>query len=203
MMAHLPSSCSWAARCSPALGGWQQDSERISANRWRVAGSRRITIGAVSGARPLHGVPGGPVDHRQFPLAMDIVILLGAGLTIALAMDDNRASWSCAGDARPRAARELGHDAARRRDGLMIVFLGIELMSISVYALAGINRRSARGAKARSSTSCSARSRRRSCCTASRSCTAPPAARTSTGSPRRSGRSAHLEPAPAVGWRCW
>src|SRR4029077_13133696 len=30
---------------------------------------------------------------------------------------------------------------------MMIIFLGIELMSISVYALAGVNRRSARGAE--------------------------------------------------------
>ena len=35
---------------------------------------------------------------------------------------------------------------AAARD-LMIVFLGIELMSISVYALAGINRRSERSAE--------------------------------------------------------
>ena len=60
---------------------------------------------------------------------------------------------------------------AAARD-LMIIFLGIELMSIAVYVLAGLNRRSARSAEVASSTSCSARSRRRSCSMASRSCTA-------------------------------
>ena len=53
-------------------------------------------------------------------------------------------------------------------------------MSVAVYVAGGINRRSERRPKARSSTSCWGPSPRRSCCTASRSSTAPPAPRTCT-----------------------
>ena len=71
---------------------------------------------------------------------------------------------------------------------LIVVFLALEILSIPLYVLAAFDRRRARVAGSRaSSTSCSARSRRRSSSTASRSSTAPPAPRRSPDR-RRSSR---------------
>lgn len=90
----------------------------------------------------------GVIAVDNFRWATDLICLLGAAGAIALGMDYN--------------VREKIHPAeshvlvlfatsgmmvlAAARD-LMIVFLGIELMSISVYVLAGLNRRSAKSAE--------------------------------------------------------
>src|SRR5204863_2161028 len=79
---------------------------------------------------------------------VDIVILLGTMLTIMLAIDDNDREQITAPETHVLillASSGMMLLAAAR--DLMIVFLGIELMSISVYALAGINRRSERSAE--------------------------------------------------------
>jgi NADH-quinone oxidoreductase subunit N len=79
---------------------------------------------------------------------MDIIILLGTIFTIALSIDDNRRTGIVAAESHVLvllASSGMMLLAAAR--DLMIVFLGIELMSISVYALAGINRRSVRSAE--------------------------------------------------------
>ena len=52
---------------------------------------------------------------------------------------------------------------------LLTLFLGLETMSLGVYALTGFRRGRAAAPKRRSSTSCSARSRPRCCSTAARS----------------------------------
>ena len=68
---------------------------------------------------------------------------------------------------------------AAARD-LIVVFLGIELMSIASLRARGTRPpQQPRRRRRRSSISCWARSRRASCSTASRSCTAPPDPRTS------------------------
>jgi NADH-quinone oxidoreductase subunit N len=90
----------------------------------------------------------GPIVIDNFRWMMDIVILLGTILAIALSMDDNEREGILAPEAHVLillASSGMMLLAAAR--DLMIVFLGIELMSISVYALAGINRRSARSAE--------------------------------------------------------
>ena len=56
---------------------------------------------------------------------------------------------------------------------LIVLFLGLEMLSLALYVLAASNRRRARARRAASSTSCSAGSRRRSSSTASPWCTAP------------------------------
>ncbi|MDE3052481.1 MAG: NADH-quinone oxidoreductase subunit N [Gemmatimonadota bacterium] len=90
----------------------------------------------------------GPIAVDNFRWMADVVILLGTVFAIALTIDDNARQdigtaeshvlilFASAGMMRLAAAQDL-----------MIVFLGVELMSLSVYALAGINRRSARGAE--------------------------------------------------------
>jgi NADH-quinone oxidoreductase subunit N len=92
----------------------------------------------------------GPIAVDNFRWMMDFIILLG---TIGRARARHRRQRSRrhddGRDARAHPARVVGHDAARRARDLMIVFLGIELMSISVYALAGLNRRSERVGRGR------------------------------------------------------
>jgi NADH-quinone oxidoreductase subunit N len=90
----------------------------------------------------------GPIAVDKFRWAFDIVILLGTVFAIALSMDDNIRSRITAAETHVLillASSGMMLLAAAR--DLMIVFLGIELMSISVYALAGINRRSERSAE--------------------------------------------------------
>ncbi|HEY0776691.1 MAG TPA: NADH-quinone oxidoreductase subunit N [Gemmatirosa sp.] len=92
-------------------------------------------------------VPGIATDG--FRWGIDAVILVGAALSALLAGDDARGR----GMAQPEAFALVLLSVsgmlllAAARD-LILVFLGIELMSIPVYVLAGINRRSARSAEA-------------------------------------------------------
>jgi NADH-quinone oxidoreductase subunit N len=73
--------------------GWKKDSD---AHQRNIGAASLVlvalTIGAVvwSMSRVTSVLPGGPVTADNFRWAMDIVILLGAGLTIMLSMDDNR-----------------------------------------------------------------------------------------------------------------
>jgi len=131
--------------------GWRRDSEQHQRNVG-VASLILValTIGATiwSANRFTSVVPGGPVTIDSFRWAMDIVILIGAGLTIALGMDDNRRELVHAPETHVLVLLATsGMMLLTAATDLMIVFLGVELMSISVYALAGINRRSARGAE--------------------------------------------------------
>jgi NADH-quinone oxidoreductase subunit N len=90
----------------------------------------------------------GPIALDNFRWMMDIVILLGTVFAIALSMDDNMRSGITTAESHVLillASSGMMLLAAAR--DLMIVFLGIELMSISVYALAGINRRNERSAE--------------------------------------------------------
>ena len=90
----------------------------------------------------------GPIALDNFRWAVDVIILFGTIFAIALSMDDNMRSGITAAESHVLillASSGMMLLAAAR--DLMIVFLGIELMSISVYALAGINRRSERSAE--------------------------------------------------------
>lgn len=95
-----------------------------------------------------HTAPPGPIGVDNFRWMANVVILVGTAFAIALARDDNDRQgigiaeshvlilFAAAGMMLLAAARDL-----------MIVFLAVELMSIAVYALAGLNRRSALGAE--------------------------------------------------------
>jgi NADH-quinone oxidoreductase subunit N len=95
-----------------------------------------------------YGAGPGPIAVDNFRWMVDVIILLGTLLTLMLLIDDNDREMITAPETHVLvllASSGMMLLAAAR--DLMIVFLGIELMSISVYALAGINRRSVRSAE--------------------------------------------------------
>ena len=90
----------------------------------------------------------GPIAVDNFRWMADMVILIGAIFAIALARDDNDRQGIGAAETHVLillAASGMMLLAAAR--DLMIVFLAVELMSVAIYALAGINRRSIRSAE--------------------------------------------------------
>lgn len=94
------------------------------------------------------GTPDLRIAGDGFRWAIDLIILAGTALSLILVDADHERS----GAYNPEvpvlmllAASGMMVLAAAR--DLMFVFLGIELMSIAVYVLAGSNRRSARGAE--------------------------------------------------------
>lgn len=90
----------------------------------------------------------GPIAVDNFRWMIDIVILLGTIAAIALGIDDNDRVGTTTAETHVLillASSGMMLLAAAR--DLMIVFLGIELMSVAVYALAGLNRRSQRSAE--------------------------------------------------------
>jgi NADH-quinone oxidoreductase subunit N len=90
----------------------------------------------------------GPIAMDNFRWMLDIVILLGTIGALALGIDDNdRAGTTTAETHVLILLASSGMMLLAAARDLMIVFLGIELMSISVYALAGLNRRSERSAE--------------------------------------------------------
>jgi NADH-quinone oxidoreductase subunit N len=130
--------------------GWRRDSD----SHQRTIGWASLALVVATAAAVVWSYgrfvaePGGPIAIDNFRWMIDLVILLGTGLTIALAMDDNRRERVHAAESHVLVLlASSGMMLLAAATDLMIVFLGIELMSISVYALAGINRRSARGAE--------------------------------------------------------
>ena len=91
----------------------------------------------------------GAIAVDGFRWATDVVILLGAIMTLIISNDFNARMRLVAAEAHVLvllAASGMMLLAAAR--DLMVLFLGIELMSVAVYVLAGIDRRSGRGAEA-------------------------------------------------------
>jgi NADH-quinone oxidoreductase subunit N len=130
--------------------GWKRDSdEHQRAIGWASIGLVVLTAATVIWSYGRFTSTGtGPIAIDSFRWMIDLVILLGTGLTIALGMDDNRRERILAPEAHVLVLlASSGMMLLAAATDLMIVFLGIELMSISVYALAGINRRSSRGAE--------------------------------------------------------
>ena len=90
----------------------------------------------------------GPIAVDNFRWMIDIIVLLGTIGALALGIDDNDRSGTTTAESHVLillASSGMMLLAAAR--DLMIVFLGIELMSVAVYALAGLNRRSERSAE--------------------------------------------------------
>ena len=107
-----------------------------------------VTLGVVFAFVARYDAGPGPIALDRFRWLMDIIILLGTIFAIALAMDDNGRTGMVTAEVHVLillASSGMMLLAAAR--DLIIVFLGIELMSIAVYALAGINRRSVRSAE--------------------------------------------------------
>ena len=91
----------------------------------------------------------GVIAVDGFRWASDLIFLTGAMATIALSIDYNAREGILAAESHVLVlfATSGMMILASARD-LMIVFLGIEIMSIAVYVLAGLNRRSVRAAEA-------------------------------------------------------
>src|SRR5688500_5950616 len=90
----------------------------------------------------------GPLAVDDFRWACDLIFLLGTTLTLLLAIDYNDREGIDAGESHVLILYATSGMMllAGARD-LIIVFLGIELMSIAVYVMAGLHRRSARAAE--------------------------------------------------------
>jgi NADH-quinone oxidoreductase subunit N len=90
----------------------------------------------------------GIIAVDNFRWTADIVFLLATIGTIALSMDYNARAGITAGESHVLVllATSGMMTIAAARD-LMIVFLGIEIMSVAVYVLAGLNRRSEKSAE--------------------------------------------------------
>ena len=100
---------------------------------------------AVSGVTAKPGI----IAIDGFRWGADLIFLVATFIAIALSIDYNTREGIDAGESHVLVlfATSGMMILAAARD-LMIIFLGIELMSIAVYVLAGLNRRSARSAEA-------------------------------------------------------
>ncbi len=107
-----------------------------------------VALGAVLWYLNRYSATPGAIAIDNFRWLADIIVLLGTIFAIALTIDDNDRHLT------PMAESHVlilfatsGMMLLTAARDLIIVFLGVELMSIAVYALAGINRRSARSAE--------------------------------------------------------
>jgi NADH-quinone oxidoreductase subunit N len=103
-----------------------------------------IAFYIAQGASSLPGI----IAVDNFRWTADIVFLIATIGTIALSMDYNAREGITAGESHVLLllATSGMMTLAAARD-LMIVFLGVEIMSIAVYVLAGLNRRSEKSAE--------------------------------------------------------
>jgi NADH-quinone oxidoreductase subunit N len=133
------------------IGVWRRE----SAAQQRLVGIGAILVciaaaGAIiwmwrSGASATAGV----IAVDSFRWASDLIVLLATALTILLAIDYNTREQLMAPEAHVLVLlASSGMMLLTAARDLMIVFLGIELMSVAVYVLAGLNRRSSRAAEA-------------------------------------------------------
>ena len=130
---------------------WRPDS--VSHQRAVGIGSLVLTVivaavviwFAMSGATAKPGI----VAVDGFRWGADLIFLIATFIAIAVSIDYNTREGIDAGESHVLVlfATSGMMILAAARD-LMIIFLGIELMSIAVYVLAGVNRRSARSAEA-------------------------------------------------------
>lgn len=132
------------------LSAWGPD----SAARQRTVGIGSMVLAAVVlatvvvvGTRDVSAA-NGVIAVDGFRWAADALFLLAAIIAIALSVDYNPREGILAGEAHVLtlfATAGMMLMAAAR--DLMVLFLGIELMSIAVYVMVGLNRRSPRAAE--------------------------------------------------------
>jgi NADH-quinone oxidoreductase subunit N len=130
---------------------WRPESERHQRNVGFLSIAvclAAIAVIAIYGARHYTSTAG-VIAVDAFRWAADMVVLIATIGCIALSIEYNRREGIIAGESHVllllASSGMMVLVAAR---DLMIVFLGIEMMSIAVYVLAGLNRRSARAAEA-------------------------------------------------------
>src|SRR5918912_545255 len=110
-----------------------------------VAAGAAVVWMALNGAKATPGV----IAVDNFRWATDLIVLLATVMTVFLALDYSRREGLVIAESHVLvllAASGMMLLAAAR--DFALIFLGIELMSIAVYVLAGLNRRSARAAEA-------------------------------------------------------
>ena len=99
----------------------------------------------LSGAKATPGI----IAVDSFRWASDLVILIATIITIALGLDYARVEQLVSAETYVLVLlASAGMMLLTSARDLIMVFLGIELMSIAVYILAGVNRRSAKAAEA-------------------------------------------------------
>ena len=130
---------------------WRPESEAHQRNIGFLSiGVCLVTMAVITlyGARH-YGATGGVVAVDSFRWAADMVVLIATIGCIALSIEYNGREGIIAGETHVLIllATSGMMILVAARD-LMIVFLGIEMMSIAVYVLAGMNRRSPRAAEA-------------------------------------------------------
>ena len=158
---------------------------------WLLGSGR--AAGAVLG-----GCPGG---RRLRALLPGLILAVGDRDRAAVArLPARERASSAASTTRCCCSRSWACWASSRRLELVSMFVALEIMSVALYALAGLDRRDPRARSRRSSTSSPAPSPRRSSSTASRSSTASPAA---PARARRAARSASASPDEPRRSRCW
>jgi len=134
------------------VAAWKPESD--AHQRFVGQGAMALLVGTIAAVifmmvRGVTGSPGGVIAVDGFRWVVDLVILVGALGTVALAIEHNPRD----GITHPEshvlvlfAAAGMMILAAGR--DLMVIFLGIEIMSVAVYVLTGLNRRSPRSAEA-------------------------------------------------------
>ncbi len=90
----------------------------------------------------------GPLAVDGFRWAADVILLIGAICTIAMSLDYQEREGITAPESHVLVLISLvGMMLIAGARDLVIAFLGIEIMSVAVYVLTGLNRRSARSAE--------------------------------------------------------
>ena len=132
------------------LAAWREDSDAHQ----RLVGFGSLGVLVVTLALVLwfaaNGATAGPgvIAVDRYRWVADVIFLLAALGTVALAIEYNgRESIRIAESHVLVLFATSGMMILAAARDLMIVFLGIELMSIAVYVLAGLNRRSVRAAE--------------------------------------------------------
>ena len=130
---------------------WNRDSE--SRRRAVAIGSLIVTVVAAGlvvwywwrGATSTVGI----IAVDEFRWAADLIFLLATAIALVMGLDyDRREDYAPAESHVLLLFATSGMMLLAAARDLMIVFLGIELMSVAVYVLAGLDRRSSRGAEA-------------------------------------------------------
>ena len=130
---------------------WRPESEahqrRVALGSMGVALLTLVAVVAVSVSGWTSGA--GPVAVDGFRWASDVVFLLATVVAIGLSMDYNAREGITAPEAHVLVLfATVGMMIMAAARDLMVLFLGLETMSVSIYVLAGMNRRSARSAEA-------------------------------------------------------
>jgi NADH-quinone oxidoreductase subunit N len=129
---------------------WKPESDQLQRNIGVASIALCVTVIVAIAfyvARADSALPG-IIAVDNFRWTADIVFLIATIGTIALSMDYNSREGITAAESHVLVlfATAGMMTLAAARD-LMIVFLGIEIMSVAVYVLAGLNRRSAKSAE--------------------------------------------------------